>query len=174
MNYKKFISIVLTIAMVAGMFSFSAAATNTSTTLLDVSGNDRIGSIEVTTTQPVVSVTKTKTTSTVTGNGLTNAIYQYDIALPGTVANGDQVTITMNPVSPAFGAPIPPIPQFFAPLGNLFLGKESYTANATISEGTASITAYLHKDFVNYKGSCDTYKFNFSIFNNMFEFWLLC
>ena len=164
MNLRKFIAIVLSIAMFASMFCVSTAATNTSTTQLDVSGNDRIGSVEVTTTQPVVSVTKTKTTSTVQGNGLANAVYQYDIALPGTVANGDQVTITMNPVSPAFGAPIPPIPQYFAPLGNLFFGKESYTANATISGGTASITAYLHKDFVNYKGSCDTYKFNFCIY----------
>ena len=42
MRTRKLISIVLTIAMVAGMFSFSAAATNTSTTQLDVSGNERI------------------------------------------------------------------------------------------------------------------------------------
>lgn len=165
MRTRKLIAIVLSIAMVAGMFSFSAAAaTNTSTTQLDVSGNDRIGSVEVTTTQPVVSVTKTKTTSGVQANGLANSVYQYDIALPGTVANGDQVTITMNPTSPAFGAPMPPIPQFFGPLGNIYSHNTSYTASATVKNGTASIVAYLHKDFANCRNSCDTYKFNFCIY----------
>lgn len=164
MKTRKLVAIVLTIAMVAGMFCISTAATNSSTTQLDVSGNDRINSIVVTTTQPVVGVTKSKTTSGVQGNGLANAVYQYDISLPGNVANGDQVSITMNPTPPAFGAPMPPIPQFFGPLGNIFSQNSSYTASATVQNGTASITAYLHKDFFNYRNSCDTYKFNFCIY----------
>ena len=164
MKTRKLVAIVLTIAMVAGMFCISTAATNSSTTQLDVSGNDSINSIVLTTTQPVVGVIKSKTTSGVQGNGLANAIYQYDISLPGNVANGDQVSITFNPISPAFGAPMPPIPQFFGPLGNIFSQNSSYTASATVQNGTASITAYLHKDFFNYRNSCDTYKFNFCIY----------
>ncbi len=164
MNLRKFTAIVLSIAMFASMFCISTAATSSSTYQLDVSGNDRIGSIQVTSTQPVVHVTKTKTNSSVLGNGLTNSVYQYDIALPGTVLNGQQVSVTLNPTSPAFGAPMPPIPQFFAILGNYFSSGGPYTVNATLANGTASITAYLHKDFANYKQSCDTYKFNFSIY----------
>lgn len=164
MKTRKLVAIVLTIAMVAGMFCISTAATTSSTTQLDVSGNDRINSIVLTTTQPVVGVIKSKTTSGVQSNGLTNAIYQYDISLPGNVANGDQVSITMNPTPPAFGAPMPPIPQFFGPLGNVFSQNTSYTASATVQNGTASITAYLHKDFFGCRNSCDTYKFNFCIY----------
>ncbi len=164
MKARKILATVLAVAMIAGMLCISAAAT--STTQLDVTGNERMTSISATTTQPVVSVTKTSTSSTFTfqNQTYTNTVYQYDIALPGTVANGDQVSVTLNPESPAFGAPVPPIPQFFGMLGANYASGGPYTMNANLSNGTASMTAYVHKRFSTVRNNCDTYTFNFSIY----------
>ncbi len=164
MKARKILATVLAVAMIAGMLCISAAAT--STTQLDVTGNERMTSISVTTTQPTVGVSKTFTSSNFTYQGVTytNTRYVYDISLPGNVANGDQVSVTLNPESPAFGAPVPPIPQFFGMLGANYASGGPYTINANLSNGTASMTAYVHKRFSTVRNNCDTYTFNFCIY----------
>ncbi len=166
MKTRKLVAIVLTIAMVAGMFCISTAATTSSTTQLDVSGNEMMNSIQVTTPDDVDHVVKTSTSSIFVsgGNTYTNTVYQYDIALPYTVGTSGNVIVTLNPESPAFMAPVPPIPQFYGMLGTQYASGGPYTINKNLSNGTASMGGYLHKHFSTVRNHCDTYTFNFFIY----------
>lgn len=166
MRTRKLVAIVLTIAMVAGMFCVSTAATTSSTTQLDVTGNEMMNSIQVTTPDDVDHVVKTSTSSIFVsgGNTYTNTVYQYDIALPYTVGTSGNVSVTLNPESPAFMAPVPPIPQFYGMLGSQYASGGQYTLNKNLSNGTASMGGYLHKHFSTVRNHCDTYTFNFFIY----------
>ncbi len=166
MKTRKLVAIVLTIAMVAGMFCISTAATNSSTTQLDVSGNEMMDSIQISTPVVVDHIVKTSTSSIfyVGGTPYTNAVYQYDIALPYTAGTNGAVSVTLNPTSPAFMAPVPPIPQFYGILGSQYSSGGAYTINKNLSNGTASMGGYLHKHFSTVRNHCDTYTFNFFIY----------
>jgi hypothetical protein len=152
--------------MVVGMFCVSTAATTSSTTQLDVTGNEMMNSIQVTTPDDVDHVVKTSTSSIFVsgGNTYTNTVYQYDIALPYTVGTSGNVSVTLNPESPAFMAPVPPIPQFYGMLGSQYASGGQYTLNKNLSNGTASMGGYLHKHFSTVRNHCDTYTFNFFIY----------
>lgn len=166
MKTRKLVAIVLTIAMVAGMFCISTAATTSSTTQLDVTGNEMMDSIQISTPVVVDHIVKTSTSSIfyVGGTPYTNAVYQYDIALPYTAGTNGAVSVTLNPTSPAFMAPVPPIPQFYGILGSQYASGGPYTINKNLSNGTASMGGYLHKHFSTVRNHCDTYTFNFFIY----------
>lgn len=166
MRSRKLVAVVLAIAMVVGMFCVSTAATTSSTTQLDVTGNEMMDSIQISTPVGVDHIVKTSTSSIfyVGGTPYTNAVYQYDIALPYTAGTNGAVSVTLNPISPAFMAPVPPIPQFYGMLGTQYASGGPYTLNKNLSNGTASMGGYLHKHFSTVRNHCDTYTFNFFIY----------
>ena len=147
MKTRKLLAMLLAMAMLMGLLCTSALATET--TNLDVTGNTGVSSIVASTPVTVDGVLKSYTTSSFQYNNqtYTNYQYTYSVALPYTATNGSTVGVTINPTSPAIPINVPPIPQFFGMIGNH--GSTSHTMTATLSNGTATIVMYVHKDFAN-------------------------
>ncbi len=162
MKTRKILALLLVLVMMAGLLCTSAFATET--TNLDVTGNTGVSSIVASTPVTVDGVLKSYTTSSFQYNNqtYTNYQYTYNIALPYTATDGSTVGVTFTRDNGAIPAPVPPLPQFFNIIGGLS-DNTTYTRTTTLSNGTASIVAYVHKDFANVKNWCDTYTFQFAV-----------
>jgi len=162
MKMRKVLAMLLTLAMMAGLLCTSAFATET--TNLDVTGNTGVSSIVASTPVAADGVLKSYTTSSFQYNNqtYTNYQYTYNIALPYTATDGSTVGVTFTRDNGAIPAPVPPLPQFFNIISGLS-GNTTYTRTSTLSNSTATIVAYVHKDFTNVRNWCDTYTFQFAV-----------
>lgn len=153
----KLLSMLLTVAMIVGMMCTGAFATGTSYSLtpydsnvtsLSVSGVDvKEGATPV--TEPLAS-------------GSTNTRVTYNISLNSGTASDASATIDFTVPSGNVVSPVPPqgTPGQFIPI---ITANATNTYTVALTDGTASKTVYVHKNFPATYQNCDIYVFNFSI-----------
>lgn len=149
------LALILVLAMAVSLFTISASAATTES----LSGHgSNISTITATGVnyEGVEYATSTDTHGT---------IYDYYLAVPAETANGTELTVAFTPaagVSSNFvisklGANVPNPPQGI----NYIYAAASNTYTATMTDGAALVTAYVHNDVRGAFSTFDTYAFHF-------------
>lgn len=149
------LALILVLAMAVSLFTISASAATTES----LSGHgSNISTITATGVnyESVEYATSTDTHGT---------IYDYYLAVPAETANGTELTVAFTPaagVSSNFvisklGANVPNPPQGI----NYIYAAASNTYTATMTDGAALVTAYVHNDVRGAFSTFDTYAFHF-------------
>lgn len=149
------LALILVLAMAVSLFTFSASAATTES----LSGH---GSNISTITATGVNY---ETVEYATSTDPHGTIYDYYLAVPAETANGTELTVAFTPaagVSSNFvisklGANVPNPPQGI----NYIYAAASNTYTATLTDGAALVTAYVHNDVRGSFGTFDTYAFHF-------------
>lgn len=149
------LALILVLAMAVSLFTISASAATTES--LGGHGSN-ISTITATGVnyESVEYATSTDTHGT---------IYDYYLAVPAETANGTELTVAFTPaagVSSNFvisklGANVPNPPQGI----NYIYAAASNTYTATLTDGAALVTAYVHNDVRGAFSTFDTYAFHF-------------
>lgn len=100
-----------------------------------------------------------------TSTDIHGTVYDYYLAVPSGTANGTELTATFTAaagqpdgfVISKFGKNVPNPPQGIY----YIVSGASNTYTATMTDGAALATAYVHKDTRNEFGKCDTYNFHY-------------
>lgn len=149
------LALILVLAMAVSLFTLSVSAATTES----LSGHgSNISTITATGVnyESVEYATSTDTHGT---------IYDYYLAVPAETANGTELTVAFTPaagVSSNFvisklGANVPNPPQGI----NYIYAAASNTYTATMTDGAALVTAYVHNDVRGAFSTFDTYAFHF-------------
>lgn len=149
------LALILVLAMAVSLFTISASAATSES----LSGH---GSNISTITATGVNY---ETVEYATSTGTRGTIYDYYLAVPAETANGTELTVAFTPaagVSSNFvisklGANVPNPPQGI----NYIYAAASNTYTATMTDGAALVTAYVHNDVRGSFGTFDTYAFHF-------------
>ena len=149
------LALILVLAMAVSLFTFSASAATTES----LSGHG--SNISTITATGVNYETVEYATSTDTHG----TIYDYYLAVPAETANGTELTVAFTPaanvssnfVISKFGANVPNPPQGI----NYIYSGASNTYTATLTDGAALVTAYVHNDVRGAFSTFDTYAFHF-------------
>ena len=149
------LALILVLAMAVSLFTFSASAATTES----LSGH---GSNISTITATGVNY---ETVEYATSTDPHGTIYDYYLAVPAETANGTELTVAFTPaanvssnfVISKFGANVPNPPQGI----NYIYSGASNTYTATMTDGAALVTAYVHNDVRGSFGTFDTYAFHF-------------
>lgn len=149
------LALILVLAMAVSLFTFSASAATTES----LSGH---GSNISTITATGVNY---ETVEYATSTDPHGTIYDYYLAVPAETANGTELTVAFTPaagVSSNFvisklGANVPNPPQGI----NYIYAAASNTYTATLTDGAALVTAYVHNDVRGAFSTFDTYAFHF-------------
>ena len=149
------LALILVLAMAVSLFTFSASAATTES----LSGHgSNISSI-------VATGADFESVEYATSADLHGTVYDYYLAVPSGTANGTELTATFTAadgqpdgfVISKFGKNVPNPPQ-----GIYYITSgASNTYTATMTDGAALATAYVHKDTRNEFGKCDTYNFHY-------------
>lgn len=149
------LALILVLAMAVSLFTISASAATTES----LSGHgSNISTITATGVnyESVEYATSTDTHGT---------IYDYYLAVPAETANGTELTVAFTPAADVssnfviskFGSNVPNPPQGI----NYIYSGASNTYTATMTDGAALVTAYVHNDVRGSFGTFDTYAFHF-------------
>lgn len=149
------LALILVLAMAVSLFTISASAATSES----LSGHG--SNISTITATGVNYETVEYATSTDTHG----TIYDYYLAVPAETANGTELTVAFTPaagVSSNFvisklGANVPNPPQGI----NYIYAAASNTYTATMTDGAALVTAYVHNDVRGAFSTFDTYAFHF-------------
>ena len=151
------LALILVLAMAVSLFTISASAATTES----LSGHgSNISSI-------VATGADFESVEYATSADLHGTVYDYYLAVPSGTANGTELTATFTAadgqpdgfVISKFGKNVPNPPQ-----GIYYIASgASNTYTATMTDGTALATAYVHKDTRNEFGKCDTYNFHYYV-----------
>ena len=149
------LALILVLAMAVSLFTFSASAATTES----LSGH---GSNFSTITATGVNY---ETVEYATSTDPHGTIYDYYLAVPAETANGTELTVAFTPaanvssnfVISKFGANVPNPPQGI----NYIYSGASNTYTATLTDGAALVTAYVHNDVRGAFSTFDTYAFHF-------------
>lgn len=149
------LALILVLAMAVSLFTFSASAATTES----LSGH---GSNISTITATGVNY---ETVEYATSTDPHGTIYDYYLAVPAETANGTELTVAFTPaanvssnfVISKFGANVPNPPQGI----NYIYSGASNTYTATMTDGAALVTAYIHNDVRGAFSTFDTYAFHF-------------
>ena len=151
------LALILVLAMAVSLFTFSASAATTES----LSGHgSNISSI-------VATGADFESVEYATSADLHGTVYDYYLAVPSGTANGTELTATFTAadgqpdgfVISKFGKNVPNPPQ-----GIYYIASgASNTYTATMTDGAALATAYVHKDTRNEFGKCDTYNFHYYV-----------
>lgn len=151
------LALILVLAMAVSLFTFSVSAA-TSESLSGHGSN--ISSI-------VVTGADFESVEYATSTDIHGTVYDYYLAVPSGTANGTELTATFTAadgqpdgfVISKFGKNVPNPPQ-----GIYYITSgASNTYTATMTDGAALATAYVHKDTRNEFGKCDTYNFHYYV-----------
>ena len=149
------LALILVLAMAVSLFTFSASAATSES----LSGH---GSNISTITATGVNY---ETVEYATSTDPHGTIYDYYLAVPAETANGTELTVAFTPaanvssnfVISKFGANVPNPPQGI----NYIYSGASNTYTATMTDGAALVTAYVHNDVRGAFSTFDTYAFHF-------------
>ena len=151
------LALILVLAMAVSLFTISASAATTES----LSGHgSNISSI-------VVTGADFESVEYATSTDIHGTVYDYYLAVPSGTANGTELTATFTAadgqpdgfVISKFGKNVPNPPQ-----GIYYIASgASNTYTATMTDGAALATAYVHKDTRNEFGKCDTYNFHYYV-----------
>ena len=151
------LALILVLAMAVSLFTFSVSAATTES----LSGHgSNISSI-------VVTGADFESVEYATSTDIHGTVYDYYLAVPSGTANGTELTATFTAadgqpdgfVISKFGKNVPNPPQ-----GIYYIASgASNTYTATMTDGAALATAYVHKDTRNEFGKCDTYNFHYYV-----------
>lgn len=151
------LALILVLAMAVSLFTFSASAATTES----LSGHgSNISSI-------VATGADFESVEYATSTDIHGTVYDYYLAVPSGTANGTELTATFTAadgqpdgfVISKFGKNVPNPPQ-----GIYYIASgASNTYTATMTDGAALATAYVHKDTRNEFGKCDTYNFHYYV-----------
>lgn len=151
------LALILVLAMAVSLFTFSASAATTES----LSGHgSNISSI-------VVTGADFESVEYAASTDFHGTVYDYYLAVPSGTANGTELTATFTAadgqpdgfVISKFGKNVPNPPQ-----GIYYITSgASNTYTATMTDGAALATAYVHKDTRNEFGKCDTYNFHYYV-----------
>lgn len=151
------LALILVLAMAVSLFTISASAATTES----LSGHgSNISSI-------VATGADFESVEYATSADLHGTVYDYYLAVPSGTANGTELTATFTAadgqpdgfVISKFGKNVPNPPQ-----GIYYIASgASNTYTATMTDGAALATAYVHKDTRNEFGKCDTYNFHYYV-----------
>ena len=151
------LALILVLAMAVSLFTISASAATSES----LSGH---GSNISTITATGVNY---ETVEYATSTDIHGTVYDYYLAVPSGTANGTELTATFTAadgqpdgfVISKFGKNVPNPPQ-----GIYYIASgASNTYTATMTDGAALATAYVHKDTRNEFGKCDTYNFHYYV-----------
>lgn len=149
------LALILVLAMAVSLLTISASAvTNVSLT----GHGSNISSI-------VVTGADFESVEYATSTDIHGTVYDYYLAVPSGTANGTELTATFTAaagqpdgfVISKFGKNVPNPPQGIY----YIVSGASNTYTATMTDGAALATAYVHKDTRNEFGKCDTYNFHY-------------
>lgn len=149
------LALILVLAMAVSLFTLSVSAATTES----LSGHgSNISSI-------VVTGTDFESVEYATSTDIHGTVYDYYLAVPSGTANGTELTATFTAaagqpdgfVISKFGKNVPNPPQGIY----YIVSGASNTYTATMTDGAALATAYVHKDTRNEFGKCDTYNFHY-------------
>ena len=149
------LALILVLAMAVSLFTLSVSAATTES----LSGHgSNISSI-------VVTGADFESVEYATSADLHGTVYDYYLAVPSGTANGTELTATFTAaagqpdgfVISKFGKNVPNPPQGIY----YIVSGASNTYTATMTDGAALATAYVHKDTRNEFGKCDTYNFHY-------------
>lgn len=151
------LALILVLAMAVSLFTLSVSAATTES----LSGHgSNISSI-------VVTGADFESVEYATSTDIHGTVYDYYLAVPSGTANGTELTATFTAadgqpdgfVISKFGKNVPNPPQ-----GIYYITSgASNTYTATMTDGAALATAYVHKDTRNEFGKCDTYNFHYYV-----------
>ena len=149
------LALILVLAMAVSLFTISASAATSES----LSGH---GSNISTITATGVNY---ETVEYATSTDPHGTIYDYYLAVPAETANGTELTVAFTPaanvssnfVISKFGANVPNPPQGI----NYIYSGASNTYTATMTDGAALVTAYVHNDVRGAFSTFDTYAFHF-------------
>lgn len=151
------LALILVLAMAVSLFTLSVSAATTES----LSGHgSNISSI-------VVTGADFESVEYATSTDFHGTVYDYYLAVPSGTANGTELTATFTAadgqpdgfVISKFGKNVPNPPQ-----GIYYIASgASNTYTATMTDGAALATAYVHKDTRNEFGKCDTYNFHYYV-----------
>ena len=151
------LALILVLAMAVSLFTLSVSAATTES----LSGHgSNISSI-------VVTGADFESVEYATSTDFHGTVYDYYLAVPSGTANGTELTATFTAadgqpngfVISKFGKNVPNPPQ-----GIYYITSgASNTYTATMTDGAALATAYVHKDTRNEFGKCDTYNFHYYV-----------
>lgn len=151
------LALILVLAMAVSLFTLSVSAATTES----LSGHgSNISSI-------VVTGADFESVEYATSTDIRGTVYDYYLAVPSGTANGTELTATFTAadgqpdgfVISKFGKNVPNPPQ-----GIYYIASgASNTYTATMTDGAALATAYVHKDTRNEFGKCDTYNFHYYV-----------
>lgn len=149
------LALILVLAMAVSLFTISASAATSES----LSGH---GSNISTITATGVNY---ETVEYATSTGTRGTIYDYYLAVPAETANGTELTVAFTPAADVssnfviskFGSNVPNPPQGI----NYIYSGASNTYTATMTDGAALVTAYVHNDVRGSFGTFDTYAFHF-------------
>lgn len=149
------LALILVLAMAVSLFTLSVSAA-TSESLSGHGSN--ISSI-------VVTGADFESVEYATSTDIHGTVYDYYLAVPSGTANGTELTATFTAaagqpdgfVISKFGKNVPNPPQGIY----YIVSGASNTYTATMTDGAALATAYVHKDTRNEFGKCDTYNFHY-------------
>ena len=151
------LALILVLAMAVSLFTLSVSAATTES--LNGHGSN-ISSI-------VVTGADFESVEYATSTDFHGTVYDYYLAVPSGTANGTELTATFTAadgqpdgfVISKFGKNVPNPPQ-----GIYYITSgASNTYTATMTDGAALATAYVHKDTRNEFGKCDTYNFHYYV-----------
>lgn len=151
------LALILVLAMAVSLFTLSVSAATTES--LNGHGSN-ISSI-------VVTGADFESVEYATSTDFHGTVYDYYLAVPSGTANGTELTATFTAadgqpdgfVISKFGKNVPNPPQ-----GIYYIASgASNTYTATMTDGAALATAYVHKDTRNEFGKCDTYNFHYYV-----------
>ena len=150
------LALILVLAMAVSLFTISASAATSES----LSGH---GSNISTITATGVNY---ETVEYATSTGTRGTIYDYYLAVPAETANGTELTVVFTPAADVssnfviskFGSNVPNPPQGI----NYIFSGASNTYTATMTDGAALVTAYVHNDVRGSFGTFDTYAFQIS------------
>lgn len=151
------LALILVLAMAVSLFTLSVSAATTES--LNGHGSN-ISSI-------VVTGADFESVEYATSTDIHGTVYDYYLAVPSGTANGTELTATFTAadgqpdgfVISKFGKNVPNPPQ-----GIYYIASgASNTYTATMTDGAALATAYVHKDTRNEFGKCDTYNFHYYV-----------
>lgn len=149
------LALILVLAMAVSLFTLSVSAATTES----LSGHgSNISSI-------VVTGADFESVEYATSTDIHGTVYDYYLAVPSGTANGTELTATFTAaagqpdgfVISKFGKNVPNPPQGIY----YIVSGASNTYTATMTDGAALATAYVHKDTRNEFGKCDTYNFHY-------------
>lgn len=149
------LALILVLAMAVSLFTLSVSAATTES--LNGHGSN-ISSI-------VVTGADFESVEYATSTDPHGTIYDYYLAVPAETANGTELTVAFTPaanvssnfVISKFGANVPNPPQGI----NYIYSGASNTYTATLTDGAALVTAYVHNDVRGAFSTFDTYAFHF-------------